>query len=509
MPVVRAPVAPANPQASGVILTELSSANCRIGQVLAPGDTCTYPGTSDEFRIDAEGNGHFLFFTATAFINAQNANINGQNYDFSAIRRDDGNWIIELAGSSVDVIRVSDLIAPADNSPSSGASAEPPATRETGLPTASPSGDSGRPELASNTFAPIAETTSSLVQASAPELPQQSLVQTPTPELPSAPEPNPTISADAASVDAASSKSEASTLRRNSPPQIVGNIGDQAVTIDESIVVDIARVFSDADGDELRYIVILSDTTVASGTADSSIGSLNLAGLRIGSSSVAVKACDYSACSEPGGLAFRLTVAPPPNRPPHAVSYIEDQQVTAGKTKSVSVRPAFRDFEGDRIVNYEVKLQDDGLAEVKSKTAEGILRFAGLRVGSTTVSVRACDFEACGDDASALRFGIEIVAPPNSPPVVIASIGDQVISLGQVIQLNAAAYFVDPDGDQIQEYRFSHTGDGIVDGAIDTSKGILNIKGVAVGSTSITVNASDGNSMSEASNLTFNLVVTD
>ena len=504
MPVVRAPVAAANSQASGVILTELSSANCRIGQVLAPGDTCTYPGTSDEFRIDAEGNGHFLFFTATALINAQNANINGQNYDFSAIRRDDGNWVIEMAGSSVDVIRVSDLIAPADNSPSSGASAEPPITRETGLPTASPSGDSGRPELASNTLSPIAETTSSLLQASAPEPPQHSPVATPASELPSAPEPTPTISADAAS-----SKSEDSTLRPNSPPQIVGNIGDQAVTIDESIVVDIARVFSDADGDELRYVIILSDTTVASGSADPSIGSLTLAGLRIGSSSVAVKACDHSACSKPGNLTFMLTIEPPPNRPPQAVSYIEDQQVTAGNTKSVSVRSAFKDFEGDRIVNYEVELQDDGLAEVKSKTAEGILRFAGLRVGSTTVSVRACDHEACGDDASALRFGLEIVAPPNSPPVVTRSIADQAISIGDVIQLDISPYFGDPDGDPIRKYQFSQTDYGVAEGTIDSNTGILNIKGVAIGTTSITVNASDGNSMSEASNLTFNLVVTN
>ena len=507
-PVIHTPGAAANSQASAVILTEPSSANCRPGQALGPGDVCTYPGTSDEFRVDAEGNGHFLFFTATAVINAQNANINGRNYDFSARRQTDGHWVIELAGTSVDVIRVSDLIAPADNSISSTVSAEPPLSRDEGFLSASPPKDSDAPESASMPLTPIAETTSPLEQVSDSPPLRYSPVAAPASEPPSAPEFTSTISTGAGSADTTASERAVSTRRQNRSPQIVGGIGDQTVTVGDSTVVDIARVFSDADGDELeRYIVIFSNTTVASGAADSSGGSLTLTGLQIGSSSVAVKACDYSDCSAPGELTFRLTVEPPPNRPPQVVSYIEDQQVTMWKTKSVSVRSAFRDFEGDRIVNYEVKLQDEELAKVTANTARGTLRFTGLQIGSTTVSVRACDSEVCGDDASALRFDLEIVAPPNMPPAVIGSIGDQVISVGEVIQLDTSSYFDDPDGDQIKEYQFSLTEYGIADGTIEPGRGILNIKGIAVGTTGITVNASDGNLVNEMSNLTFNLEV--
>jgi len=274
--------------------------------------------------------------------------------------------------------------------------------------------------------------------------------------------------------------------------------------------VDIARVFSDADGDIVeQYIVILSDTTVASGTAELSVGSLTLTGLKIGTSWVAVKACDHSDCSAPGDLTFQLIVKPPPNHPPQVVSNIEDQQVTLGKAKSVSVRSAFRDFEGDRIVGYEVKAQDDGLADVTANAAKGMLRFWGLRVGSTTVSVRACDSEICGNEASELRFGLEIVAPPNSPPVILGTVDDQSVSVDEVIQLDTSFYFDDPDGDDIKEYQFSQSENGIADVTINPGRGILTIKGVAVGNTSISVTASDGNHRGKTSRLTFNLEVTE
>ena len=232
----------------------------------------------------------------------------------------------------MDVIRVSDLIAPADNSPSSSASAELPVTEEEGLSPASAPKDSVPPEPASTPRPSVAETTSSLEPASGSEPPRYSPTRTPTPELASVPAPTSTISIDAESADATQSIEEASTLRPNRSPEIVGNIGDQTVTVDESIVVDIAPAFSDADGDELqRYIAILSDTTVASGTADPSIGSLTLTGLRIVHPGLPSKLADHSGCSAPGDLTFRLTVEPPPNHPPQVVGNIENQQVTVGK----------------------------------------------------------------------------------------------------------------------------------------------------------------------------------
>ena len=497
-----------NSDTSAVTLTEPNNTHCRIGQSLAPGDICTYPGTSDEFRVDAEGKGNFLFFTATAVINAQNANINGRNYDFSARKQDDGDWVIELAGTSLNVIRVSDLIAPTSSSMSSTSSAESPATGKEALPSTPRPGIWGAPESAPVAHSSIAETASSPKQVSDSEPPRYSPTEARKSEMTPVPEPTSTKSADADSVDATASRSPVHTLRENRSPLIAGSIGDQTVTVGESIVVDIAPVFSDADGDTVeQYIVILSDTTVASGTTELSVGSLTLEGLQIGTSWVAVKACDHSDCSEPGDLTFQLIVKPPPNRPPQSVSYVDDQQVTVGKAKSISVRSAFRDFEGDRISEYKVRLQDERLAKVTVNAANGVLRFRGLQIGSTTVSVRACDIEICGNEASGLRFGLEIAAPSNSPPVAIGSIDDQSVSVDEVIQLDTSFYFEDPDGDHIEEYQFSQSEHGIADVIIHPSKGILTIKGIAAGDTSISVDASDGNRRGKTSSLTFNLEV--
>ena len=37
---------------------------CRVGLIVGPGESCTYPGTSTEFSVDSSGGGMFLLFTA-------------------------------------------------------------------------------------------------------------------------------------------------------------------------------------------------------------------------------------------------------------------------------------------------------------------------------------------------------------------------------------------------------------------------------------------------------------
>ncbi len=45
---------------------------CRPGLVISSGESCVYPGTSQEFSVDSSGRGHFLFFTAGTGISARN-----------------------------------------------------------------------------------------------------------------------------------------------------------------------------------------------------------------------------------------------------------------------------------------------------------------------------------------------------------------------------------------------------------------------------------------------------
>ena len=73
---------------------------CSVGLVVRSGESCVYPGTSDEFSVDGSGRGRFLSFIEELGINARNTTINGVLYNFSASRRSGGSWIVEAAGDS-------------------------------------------------------------------------------------------------------------------------------------------------------------------------------------------------------------------------------------------------------------------------------------------------------------------------------------------------------------------------------------------------------------------------
>ena len=71
---------------------------CTVGLLLRPGERCTYPGTSDELTINADGSATFLFFTSGRSLNIVNSNINGRVYTLVATRQSDGRWRIERVG---------------------------------------------------------------------------------------------------------------------------------------------------------------------------------------------------------------------------------------------------------------------------------------------------------------------------------------------------------------------------------------------------------------------------
>ncbi len=71
------------------------TAICKVGDVLAPGESCTYPGTDTEFSVNNNGVGQFLFFTAANNLNIKDTNINGVSYTLVAKKLASGSWEIE------------------------------------------------------------------------------------------------------------------------------------------------------------------------------------------------------------------------------------------------------------------------------------------------------------------------------------------------------------------------------------------------------------------------------
>ena len=73
---------------------------CQVGDVLNPGESCTYPGTNTEFSVLSSGRGKFAFFTDGSSLNIKNTVINGQPYTLVANKLASGSWEIEEIADS-------------------------------------------------------------------------------------------------------------------------------------------------------------------------------------------------------------------------------------------------------------------------------------------------------------------------------------------------------------------------------------------------------------------------
>ena len=480
-------------------LALLANSDCQVGQILMPQERCTYPGTSDEFWVDDSGSGNFLFLTASSVINAQNANINSQNYDFASRKQGDGSWIIEVVGSPSETVRVADLIQSATSTPAASAGTGMQAQAPVVRPAATPLAVANIP--ASLSSHPPA---SAKAELATPE---------PTPE-PSMPIPagtaTPTSNTDVAVSTATAVPSSATIARDNHPPAIVEEIGSQSVTVYESFTMDVSSAFADPEGERVQgFSAIVGNPAIAHARVNSVTGQLTLSGLKVGSTWVTLGACDSSNCTAPGALIFPLTVVPSPNRPPQAVHTIADQQVRVGETLTVPVLRAFWDLEGDRVRAFDSELGNEAVALVNTNPSGGSMTFLGMQTGTTSVSVQACDQEACGSGPLALNFNLTVLPPANKPPFVLSGIADKTIHVGEIITLDVSTLFGDPEGDILKEFGFSVADRSVAVGSIDSRRGMLTIRGAKAGKTYISVDASDDVLESIRPDLTFKVTVTE
>ena len=76
------------------------TAVCQVGDVLAPGESCTYPNTDVEFSVLNNGSGQFLFFTGGSSLNIEDTEINGVSYTLVSKKLTSGSWEIEKIADS-------------------------------------------------------------------------------------------------------------------------------------------------------------------------------------------------------------------------------------------------------------------------------------------------------------------------------------------------------------------------------------------------------------------------
>ena len=71
---------------------------CTVNLVVSAGESCTYPGRSDEFSVDSSGMASFLSFSSGSSIEIRNTTVNGVEYTLVASKQSDGTWKIEEVG---------------------------------------------------------------------------------------------------------------------------------------------------------------------------------------------------------------------------------------------------------------------------------------------------------------------------------------------------------------------------------------------------------------------------
>ena len=99
--------------------------DCHPGLRVGRGASCTYPGTNEEFTVNARGRGRFLDDLAGIRIRIENETIGGRVYDFFASHEGDGVWLIERVAGMTETPSFGAAAAPDDQSYTVGAAIDP------------------------------------------------------------------------------------------------------------------------------------------------------------------------------------------------------------------------------------------------------------------------------------------------------------------------------------------------------------------------------------------------
>ena len=247
--------------------------------------------------------------------------------------------------------------------------------------------------------------------------------------------------------------------------------------------IDARDAFTD-EGDELTYYVSTKNSDVATAAIkyDDEGGAWVALFLHSpGTTSVTVTV--YDTADNSATNSFDLTVLAR-NDPPMLVNAIEDVEVEMGASHDISLDGVFED-EGN--LDYEVKNEDENIADVLYRASKNEIRIYANNTGTTTVVVVATD--NIGQTTSD-EFDVTVIEPhTNSSPVLSGTLDDQTVDAGESLSVSIDGVFTDPDGDELTYTAESEDTDVAT---VELSDLEVTISAVNAGSTVVTITASDG-----------------
>ena len=262
----------------------------------------------------------------------------------------------------------------------------------------------------------------------------------------------------------------------NQWPSVVGTIPDQSIKAGATAQLDLSSYFSDADGDALTYEASSFSHAVA--TVSVSGATMTITGVAAGNTQITVTATD------PDGLdaTQRTTVTvEPDNLAPEAVGTIPAETVTEGESGTVDVSSYFSDADGDALTH---RVASSNANVVEASMSGSTVTITGVSAGTGTVTVTARDPRGL----EAVQQLWVTVESANRAPETRGTIPDQTVEVGETATVNVSTYFTDPDGNTL-EYSSATSDRGVA--TASTSGAVVTLSGVAKGTTTVTVTATD------------------
>ncbi len=258
----------------------------------------------------------------------------------------------------------------------------------------------------------------------------------------------------------------------NQAPVAVDAVPAQSIFVGDTASVDVSAYFNDADGDALTYSVTSSDATAVSASVAGSV--VSLTAITQGMSTVMVTARD------PDGLSAEQSVAVTvPNRAPTTLDTTPPQTLSTGQTMELDMSSYFTDPDGD-VLTFTAASANTGVVSVE--TAGSSVTIAAVAPGTTRVTVTATDPAGISIQQS---FAVTVL---NREPIAIGTIPGQSLEPGEAMTLDVSPFFDDPDGETLS-YSAASSNRGVATATVAGS--VLTVEGVAVGTASITITATD------------------
>ena len=274
----------------------------------------------------------------------------------------------------------------------------------------------------------------------------------------------------------------------NEYPVVVNTIGPQSISVGAGLVFDLVDVFSDPDGDTLRYTASSSNNSVV--TVTSSGSPITIRGRAVGTARVTVRAHDRSVVGS-GGLSTSRTFTVTVTEVPPTIAITDGPTSVSDHRENTT---AVGDYDANKSATWSLTGPDASLFSISSS-------------GNLTFS-RAPDYEDPDDSGTDNVYNVTVVATSssdttetddravtitvinvNEKPVVVTTISDQTLYLNSTTRIHLTGKFRDPDGDALR-YTASSSNSNI---ATVTSSGTpITITGEAVGTARVvTVRAHD------------------